>query len=178
MSTLSIAGVVLAAIVAAALLAASSRPDTFRITRSGSMKAPPERVFAQIDDFRAWGAWSPWEKIDPNLKRDFSGAARGKGAVYAWEGNKDVGSGRMEILEAVPSSRVSIKLDFLKPFEAHNAAEFQLAAEGGVTTVTWTMTGPSPFFMKVMGLFMDMDKMIGKEFEKGLANLKAVTEAK
>jgi len=171
-----IAGAVGLAVVVVLALAAS-RPDAFRIARSGSMKAPPERVLAQIADFRAWSAWSPWEKLDPRLKRTFSGAASGKGAVYAWEGNKDVGVGRMEILEATPS-RVAIQLDFLKPFEAHNAAEFALSADGGTTTVTWTMTGSSPFFMKVMGLFVDMDKMIGKNFEDGLASLKAVTEGK
>jgi uncharacterized protein YndB with AHSA1/START domain len=148
----------------------------FRIERSASIAAPPDKVFALIDDLRAWSVWSPWEKMDPALKKTYGGPRGGKGATYAWEGNKQVGSGRMEIAESSSPTRIVIALDFIKPFEAHNVAEFALAAKDGVTSVTWSMRGPSPFFWKVMGLFVDMDKMIGKNFEAGLADMKAAAE--
>lgn len=168
---------VLAFLVIAVLVAAALQPDTFRIQRSTLVNAPPEKVFALIDDFHAWGSWSPWEKLDPGLRRTHSGAPRGQGAVYAWEGNPKVGSGRMEILESTPPSRLLIKLDFLKPFEAHNQAEFSFTAEGGSTRVVWAMTGPQAFPMKAMGLFMNMDRMVGSDFEKGLASIKQIAEA-
>jgi len=168
---------VLAFLVVAILVAAALQPDSFRIQRSTLVNAPAEKVFALIDDFHAWGSWSPWEKLDPGLRRTHSGAPRGQGAVYAWEGNPKVGSGRMEILESTPPSRLIIKLDFLKPFEAHNQAEFALASEGGATRVTWAMTGPQAFPMKAMGLFMNMDRMVGGDFEKGLASIKQIAEA-
>ena len=171
-----IAAAVLVVVVAALLVYAATRPDSFRIERSAVIKAPPEKIFALINDLHQWTAWSPWEGIDPALKRSYSGAPSGKGAAYAWEGNNKVGSGRMEILESVPDSRIAIKLDFLKPFEAHNMAEFTLAPAGGGTTVTWAMSGPSPYVSKVMGLVFNMDKMVGGQFEQGLANLKAKTE--
>ncbi len=157
---------------AAVLVAASRQPDEFRVVRSATVKAPREKVFAIIEDFARWPDWSPWEKLDPAMKRERSGAARGKGAVYAWDGAK-VGAGRMEILEADAPAKVLIKLDFLKPFEAHNTAEFDLAAEGPDTRVTWAMSGRNTFIAKVMHVFMDMDKMIGGDFEKGLANMQA-----
>jgi len=166
--------ILLIAILAAV---AASRPDSFRVERQIQVAAPAEKLFPLIEDFHNWGAWSPWEKLDPELKRTFSGAAKGLGAIYAWEGNPKVGSGRMEVLEAVPSSRVLIKLDFLKPFEAHNLAEFTLTPEGSGTRVLWAMTGPQAFPLKVMGLFMSMDSMVGKDFEKGLASMKAAAEA-
>lgn len=172
---LTITGVVLL-LIAIALGVASSRPDTFRIQRTASINAAPEKLFPHIDDFHNWGGWSPWEHLDPDLKRTFSGAENGKGAIYAWEGNPKVGSGRMEILEATSPSRILIKLDFLKPFEAHNQAEFTLQGSGGSTQVVWAMTGPQAFPMKVMSLFMSMDSMVGKDFEKGLASLKALGE--
>lgn len=168
---------VLALLVVAVLLAAAIRPDSFRIERSTVVNAPPGRIFSLIDDFHAWGSWSPWEKLDPGLRRTHSGAASGKGSVYEWEGNPKVGSGRMEILESSPPSRLLIKLDFLKPFEAHNQAEFVFAAEGPSTRVTWAMTGPQAFPMKLMGLFMNMDRMVGSDFEKGLASIKQIAEA-
>jgi len=171
-----IAAAVLVVVVAALLVYAATRPDSFRIERSAVIKAPPEKIFALINDLHQWTAWSPWEGIDPALKRSYSGAPSGKGAAYAWEGNNKVGSGRMEILESVPASRIAIKLDFLKPFEAHNTAEFTLAPAGGGTTITWAMSGPSPYVSKVMGLVFNMDKMVGGQFEQGLANLKAKTE--
>lgn len=153
-----------------------TKPDTFRVERSGSMKAPPDKVFALIEDFHKWTSWSPWEHLDQNLKRTYGGAESGQGATYAWQGNAQAGEGRMEILEAAPASRVVIKIDFLKPFEAHNQVEFALSGEDGGTRVVWSMTGPQPFMMKIMSVFMSMDKMVGKDFEKGLASLKAVVE--
>jgi uncharacterized protein YndB with AHSA1/START domain len=154
-----------------------TRPNQFRVQRKAKINAPPERVFALLTDFHRWTSWSPWEALDPNLRRTHSGAASGAGAVYAWEGNKRVGEGRMEILEVRPSSKVTIKLDFLKPFEAHNTAEFTLVPSGGGTDVTWAMYGHNSLMLKAMSLFMPMDKMVGKDFEKGLDNLKRATEA-
>jgi len=162
--------------VAGVLGFAALQPDTFRVQRSASMKAPPEKVFAQINDFHNWGPWSPWEKLDLAMKKTHSGAASGKGAIYEWEGNKKVGKGRMEILEAASPSKILIKLDFLKPFEAHNTADFALEGQGDSTNITWGMNGQKPFMFKVMGLFMSMDKMIGKDFEAGLANIKGIVE--
>jgi uncharacterized protein YndB with AHSA1/START domain len=162
--------------VAAVLIAAAMKPDTFRIERSALVNAPAERIFPLIADFRRWPTWSPWETKDPNLKRTLSGAEEGKGAVYAWEGNKNVGSGRMEILEADAPGLIRIKLDFFKPFEAHNTAEFSLKPEGDATRINWAMIGPSPFMSKLMQVFMSFDAMVGKDFEAGLANLKRQTE--
>ena len=168
---------VIVAIAVIALLAyAATRADTFRIERSTSINAVPDAIFSLLTDFRRWAEWSPWEKLDPDLKRTHSGATDGKGAVYAWEGNKKVGAGRMEITQVVPPSRVVIKLDFLRPFEAHNVTEFTLAAGGTATRVIWAMTGVNNFMGKLMSVFMNMDKMVGKDFETGLANLKAVAE--
>jgi len=163
-------------IIAAVLALAATRPDTFRVERSTMIKAPPEKVYALIDDFHQWQQWSPWERLDPAMKRTHGGAPKGKGALYGWEGNKEVGKGQMEITEATPSSRVVIKLDFLAPFEAHNTAEFVLVTQGDATTVTWAMFGPNLFIGKVMSLFASMDSLVGKDFERGLANLKAVAE--
>jgi uncharacterized protein YndB with AHSA1/START domain len=170
-----VAGVVMV-LVAGVLVYATTRPDAFRIERMASIKAPPDRIFALINDFRSWRSWSPYEKLDPNMKRSLSGAPSGKGAVYAWESEGKAGAGRMEITDAAPPSKVAIKLDFTKPFEAHNWAEFTLDPEGDTTTVTWAMHGPSPYIAKVMGIFVDMDHMIGRDFETGLANLKALAE--
>ena len=156
---------------------ASTKPAEFTIQRTAPMKATPEKIQEQIVDFHKWSAWSPWEKIDPNLKRTYSGAPSGKGAIYEWEGNNEVGKGRMEIADIVPASKVTIKLDFFKPFEAHNTAEFTTAAKGDTTDVNWAMSGKNPLMAKVMCLFFDMDKMVGKDFERGLANLKTVVEA-
>lgn len=173
---LKIIAIVVAVLVAGLLVLAALKPDTFRVERKAVVKASPDQVRAQIADFRQWPAWSPWEKMDPGMKRTLGGAASGKGATYAWEGNSQVGKGRMEILEDTPS-KVQIQLDFLAPFEAHNMAEFTLAPVGADSTeVTWAMYGPSPFMTKVMQVFCSMDKMVGKDFEAGLANLKAVAE--
>lgn len=173
---LRIAGIVIVVLVAAVLLFAASRPDTFHVQRSASIKAPPEKVFALINDYRNWNAWSPWEKKDPALKRTFSATTSGKGATYAWEGNKDVGQGRMEIAEAVAPSSITIKLDFVQPFEAHNIVDFTLTPLADATTVTWAMRGDTPYFAKIIHVFIDMDSMVGKDFEAGLANLKAIAE--
>jgi uncharacterized protein YndB with AHSA1/START domain len=174
--TLIIIAVVLAIIIAVILILAATKPDTFRVERTAVVNAPADKVFTLIADFHQWLNWSPWEGRDPALKRSYSGAERGKGAVYAWDGNKNVGSGRMEILEATSPSTVVIQLDFLKPFEAHNTAEFTMLPQGGATSVIWVMQGPAPFLSKVMQVFMNMDRMIGRDFEAGLANLKTMTE--
>jgi hypothetical protein len=166
--------------IAAALLGllgyASTQPDTFVVERAVHIQAPPDKIYPYLADFRQWSAWSPWEKRDPAMQRRFSGAASGQGAVYAWEGNRDVGSGRMEIRSARPVSSVDLQLDFLAPFEAHNTATFTLVPQNGATAVTWTLQGPMPFLSKVIGVFVSMDQMVGKDFEVGLANLKAVAE--
>ena len=168
--------IVVVVLVGALLAFAATKPDTFRVQRAASIKAPPEKIFPLINDLHSWGAWSPWEKLDPAMKRTHSGAASGKGAVYQWEGNGEVGAGRMEIVEASPPSAVRIKLDFLKPFEAHNFAEFTLEPKGDATNVTWAMYGPNTYVSKLMSVFVSMDSMVGKYFESGLANLKAATE--
>jgi carbon monoxide dehydrogenase subunit G len=167
---------VVVGLVVAILLYAATKPDTFRVERQMSVKAPPEKIFPFINDFSRWGSWSPYEKKDPAMKRTFSGPAAGKGAVYEWAGDRNVGQGRMEIVESSPPSKVAIKLDFLKPFEAHNIAEFTLEPQGGSTNVTWAMRGPSPYAAKVMHVLFDMDRMVGPDFETGLANLKAISE--
>lgn len=158
------------------LIYAATRPDTFRLQRSITVSAPAEKIFPRINDFTSWRAWSPWETIDPALKRTYSGAPNGRGAVYEWTGNNQVGQGRMEIVESVPSSQITIKLDFIKPFEAHNTAQFTLAGRDGSTHVTWAMYGPQPFMAKLMSIFCMMERMVGPQFETGLANLKAITE--
>lgn len=147
---------------------------TFRIERSIHVAAQPAEIAPLIEDFRRWGSWSPWEKMDPALERNFSGQASGTGAVYEWNGRK-AGSGRMEIL-AARGDRIQIKLDFLKPFKASNQAEFTLAEKAGGTEITWAMFGPKTWISKVMGLFVSIDKMIGKDFEKGLADIKGLAE--
>ena len=173
---LKIMGIIVAVVIAGVLIFATTKPDIFRVQRSASIKAPPEKVFALINDFKAWGAWSPWEKKDPAMKRTFGTTTAGKGATYAWDGNKDVGQGSMEITEATPSSRIALKLDFIKPFEGHNTVEFTLAAQGDTTNVSWVMQGPTPYFAKIIHVFINMDNMVGKDFEAGLANLKAAAE--
>jgi carbon monoxide dehydrogenase subunit G len=168
--------IVVVVLIAAVLVYAATMPDSFSVQRTASIKAPPEKIFPLINDLHRWGSWSPWEKMDPEMKRTYSGSAAGKGAVYAWQGNSKVGEGRMEIADTSPPSKVTIKLDFLKPFEAHNTAEFTLEPKGDSTNVTWTMYGPSAYIHKVIGVFVSMDKMIGKDFEIGLANLKSAAE--
>ena len=166
---------IVALIIVALIVYAATKPNTFRIERNAGIKATPEKILALLEDFREWRKWSPWEELDPNLKRTYSGAEKGVGAVYAWEGNNKAGHGRMEILEASPR-RVRIKLDFLKPFKASNTAEFTLTPAGENTTVNWAMYGAQPFMVKLMGIFMDMEKMVGPDFEKGLAKMKRAAE--
>jgi hypothetical protein len=175
MKIIKIILIVLVLAVSGVLAFATTKPDNFRVQRSASIKAPPENISAVLSDFQAWKAWSPWEKMDPAMKRTYSGEPKGKGAKYAWAGNGEVGEGSMTITEAQPS-RVALDLDFVKPFEGHNKVVFTLAPKGDATEVTWDMQGPSPYITKVIQVFCDMDGMIGKEFEKGLADLKTVTE--
>lgn len=171
---LGLVAVIVVAVVIVLILAAR-QPDEFRIQRTATINAPAEKIVAHIDDFHEWSAWSPYEHLDPAMQRTFSGAPTGKGSIYEWNGNSDVGQGRMEILDAT-ADKVSIKLDFHKPMEASNIAEFALQPKGDATDVTWAMYGPMPFISKVMCVFFDMDKMIGPDFEKGLAALKTVSE--
>ena len=173
---LKIIGIVIVVVIAGVLILAATKPDTFRVQRAASIKAPPEKVFTLINDFNRWGAWSPWEKKDPAMKRTFGATTSGKGATYAWEGNKEVGQGRMEIAESVPPSKVALNLDFVKPFQAHNLVEFTLEPKGDTTNVTWAMQGDTPYFAKIIHVFINMDKMVGKDFEAGLTNLKAIAE--
>src|ERR1700730_9263790 len=175
LEVIAIVAVVLAIVVAVVLILALTKPDVFRVQRAAATQAPPERIFSLINDFHQWGNWSPWEHRDPAMKRTFSGNESGKGAVYAWDGNKNVGAGRMEILDAV-LPKIVIKLDFINPFEGHNTAEFTMLPRGGATDVTWTMYGATPLLGKVMHVFINMDRMIGKDFEAGLANLKKAVE--
>jgi uncharacterized protein YndB with AHSA1/START domain len=173
---IAIIAVVLAVAIAIILILAVTKPDRFSVQRATTIKAPAERIFPLINDFHQWGGWSPYENRDPAMKRSYSGAASGKGAVYAWDGNSNVGSGRMEILDASAPAKIVIKLDFFKPFEGHNTAEFTMLPQGDATSVTWLMHGPAPFISKVMQVFMNIDTMVGKDFEAGLANLKNLTE--
>jgi uncharacterized protein YndB with AHSA1/START domain len=155
---------------------AASKPDEFTVRRSTRIRATPDRIFPLIDDFHNWAAWSPWEKMDATMTKTFTGAPSGKGAVYEWSGNSKVGQGRMEIIDAAPPRNVGIKLDFMRPFKASNISEFTLEPQGDSTDVAWSMRGASPFMMKVMGVFMNMDNLVGRDFETGLANLKASAE--
>ncbi len=159
-----------------ALLAyAFTRPNTFRVQRSMRIAAPPQVIASHIADFREWSAWSPYEKLDPAMQRTFSGPTRGVGAVYEWNGNSKAGAGRMEIIEDKPE-RVAFKLEFTRPMRANNVAAFDFVPEGGQTNVAWSMEGPAAYVMKLMGVFMNMDNMIGRDFETGLGNLKRICE--
>lgn len=168
---------VLAAAIVLFLGYAATRPDTFHVERSASIAAPAAAIYAHVVDFRRWQAWSPWEKLDPAMKRELGGPETGVGATYAWEGNSDVGKGKMTITAAEPPSKLAVRLEFLEPFASTSVATFALAPEGEGTRVTWSMDGDQNFLAKVMCIFMDMDKLIGGDFEKGLASLKQVSEA-
>jgi uncharacterized protein YndB with AHSA1/START domain len=163
--------VVLGAVVAYA----ATRPDRMHVARQARIQAPAERIFPLIADFRSWALWSPYEKLDPAMQRHFAGAEKGEGAIYEWAGTGKAGAGRMEITETTPD-RIRIALDFTRPMRTSNVAEFTLVPDGDATRVEWAMDGPAPLVARVMGLFLDMDKLIGGDFETGLANLKAATE--
>ncbi|MGH3054370.1 MAG: SRPBCC family protein [Gaiellaceae bacterium] len=154
----------------------ATRPAQFRVVRSGSVSAPPSVVYAQIADFHNWPAWSPWEHLDPAMTRSITGAASGVGAIYDWTGNDKVGQGRMTIMDATPDQKVSIKLEFMKPFQATNVTTFALTPNSDGTSVEWSMEGRNNFVSKAMCIFMPMDKMVGGDFERGLASLKQVAE--
>ena len=170
---IAIAVIVIFAVIAGM---AMMQPDTFTVTRSIAIKAPPEKIIPLVNDFHNWQSWSPWENLDPAMQRTFTGPNSGTGAVYAWNGNSDVGQGRMEITGQQLPSNVTIKLDFIEPMASSNVTEFTLVPQGDTTTVNWSMKGPMMFVTKIMSVFTSMDKMIGNDFEKGLAKMKAVAE--
>jgi hypothetical protein len=166
------------AILAIFSIVVALQPPDFAVSRSASMATPPAAAFAQVNDFHRWEAWSPWAKLDPAMKKKFDGPAAGTGALYSWEGNDQVGEGRMTIIDSRPGELVRIKLEFLKPFAATNETDFTFKGDAAQTTVTWTMSGRKNFIQKAFCLFMDMDKMVGGDFEKGLAQMKSAAEAK
>jgi polyketide cyclase/dehydrase/lipid transport protein len=168
--------IVLLVLIGAVLVFGASRPDAFRVQRTAHIRASPGKIAPFIEDFHRWGTWSPWESLDPAMKRTYSGAPRGVGAVHEWEGNRNVGAGRMQITEVAPT-RITIALDFLRPFAAHNVATFTLVPSGEGTQVTWAMDGRHAYVAKVVGLFVNMDRMVGSYFETGLARLRTATEA-
>jgi hypothetical protein len=170
-----IIAIVIAVVIAAVLVYAAFQPDSFRVERSASIKASPDKIHPLIDDLHSMQTWSAWEKVDPGMKRAHSGAARGVGAVYEWEGNNDIGQGRMEITGSSPSL-ITIRMDFIKPFAAQNTLEFTLKPEGDATRVTQAIFGPMPYLSKLFGIFCSMDKMIGEKFEESLAALKTAAE--
>jgi uncharacterized protein YndB with AHSA1/START domain len=167
----------LAVIVVVLVVIVALQPSEFRVVRSATISAPPPAVFAEVNDFHKWEAWSPWAKLDPAAKNSFDGPAAGTGAIFNWSGNNEVGEGRMTITESRPSDLIRIKLDFTKPFEATNTTEFTFKPEGNQTVVTWSMFGTNNFVAKAFCLFNSMDKMVGGQFEKGLASMKSIAEA-
>lgn len=168
---------ILVLVVAVFAVLVAMQPSEFRIQRSATIAAPAPAVFAQVNDFHNWEAWSPWAKLDPSATNSFEGAPAGTGASFAWAGNSKVGEGRMTIVESRPSELVRIKLQFLKPFAATNTAEFTFKPEGDHTAVTWSMYGHNNFMARAVGLVMNMDQVVGGEFEKGLTSMKSVAEA-
>jgi uncharacterized protein YndB with AHSA1/START domain len=167
---------ILAIAIAAVLILAATKPNKLRVERTATIKAPAETIFPLINDFRKWRTWSPYETKDPAMKRTYGGAESGKGATYAWDGDRNVGSGRMEILDVSAPQKIVIKLDFFTPFEGHNTAEFTMLPQEDGTHVTWLMHGPANFMSRLIQVFINLDNMIGKDFEAGLANLKKVVE--
>jgi uncharacterized protein YndB with AHSA1/START domain len=165
-----------AVVIAAILIYAATKPDVFRVQRSATIAAPADKIFPHLNDYQRWPAWSPYEKKDPAMKRTFSGPATGPGAIYEWDGDKNVGMGRIEITEVSPNARLVFNLDMLKPFKAHNKGELTLEPRGNATVVTWAMYGRTPYLAKIMHVFCNMDRMVGGDFEKGLADLKTISE--
>ena len=176
MGVLKTAGIVAALAIAGVLIAAATRSDTFRVQRSASIKAAPEKIFPLIDDLHRFNTWNPFAQQDPNLKGSYSGAASGKSAAYTFAGNGNVGKGTIEIIDSAPASRVTMTLHMLAPFETRNTVQFLLEPQGDGTRVTWAMQGSVPYFAKIIHLFIDMDRMVGSEFDAGLASLKAIAE--
>ena len=172
---IGIIAAVLAVGIIGVLAYATTRPDDFRVQRTAAIKAPPDKIFPFINDFRRWTVWSPFEKVDPDMKRTYGAVSAGPGATYAWDGDKNIGAGSMTMVDSSPA-KVIIRLDFLRPFEAHNIAEFTLVPAGDSTNVTWSMHGPVPYFAKIIHMFMNMDRMVGGQFDAGLADLKAAAE--
>jgi uncharacterized protein YndB with AHSA1/START domain len=172
---LAIIAAVLVLAVGALLALAAMKPDTFRVARSTTIHATPEKIFPLIADMHQFNTWNPYARKDPNLKGTYSGPASGKGAAFAWE-SKEVGTGSMEVTDTAPPSNVAMRLDFVKPFEAHNNVDFTLVPKGDATEVTWAMGGHVPFVGKVMHVLINMDRMVGGDFEAGLANLKTLAE--
>lgn len=168
--------IVLLLIIVAFVAVVAMQPSDFRVSRSATIAAPPAVVFGHVNNLKQWNDWSPWAKRDPNMKTTYEGPESGEGAVYAWAGNQEVGEGRMTITASRPAEAVEMKLEFLKPMEATNEVEFKFAPEGDQTRVTWSMLGRNNFVGKAFCLFMDMDKMVGGDFEKGLADLKTISE--
>jgi hypothetical protein len=176
MKTLTVVALVAVVALAALLMYAASRPDTFAVQRTATIAASADRIHPLINDLRRFNTWNPYERKDPKLTGSYRGSASGPGAAYDFAGNGEVGKGSIEITESQAPHRVAMKLDMLEPFEAHNQVEFTLVPRGAETEVTWAIRGPANFISKLMGLFFDMDKMIGRDFEAGLANLKTVAE--
>jgi len=173
--TIAIIAIVIALLIAAVLVFAASKPDTFSVRRSTAVNASQEKIFPHLNDLHAHQAWSPFEK-DPAMKRTHSGAPSGKGAVYEWDGNREVGKGRIAITDSAPPSKVVLALEMIKPFPANNVVEFTLEPRGTATNVTWEMRGKQPFMAKLMSTFINCEKMVGSQFELGLAKLKAIAE--
>jgi hypothetical protein len=171
-------GIVLLVLIIALGIAIATRPDTFRVERSATIAAPAGALFGYLNDFHQWPQWSPWEKLDPDMQRTFSGAQSGVGARYAWLGNSKAGQGSMHMTESNPNDRVALDLDFIKPFKSSNVIEFTLKPSGSATQVTWTMSGNNTTMTKAFSLIASMDKLVGKDFDKGLANLKALAEVR
>jgi len=167
---------VLAGLVGGLLLYAATRPDTFRVERHVLIDRPAADIFPLLENFHEWPKWSPWEDLDPGLKRTYGGADRGKGAIYEWEGNSKAGKGHMEIIRSDAPAHITIDLSFIRPFKAENAAAFDLEPQGSSTEVSWAIYGPLPFVSKLMSVFVSMDKLLGRDFEKGLGKLKMVAE--
>ena len=176
-SALTNALIAVVAVVAVFLVVVALQPSDFQVTRSTSVAATASAVFPLVNDMHQWAVWSPWDKVDPGMKRTFEGPASGVGAVYGWSGNNDVGEGHMTITESKPHELVRIKLEFIKPFAGTNDVQFSFKPDGARTDVTWTMTGQKNFVSKAICMFMSMDKMVGGQFEKGLADMKAAAEA-
>jgi len=169
--------IAVAIVILGFVIVVAMQPSEFRIARIATMAAAPADVFAQVNDFHKWEAWSPWAKLDPNMKQTDEGAPAGVGAIHSWNGNNKVGEGRMTIMESRPNDLIRIKLEFMRPFRATNTAEFTFEPQGNQTVVTWAMTGRNNFMFKAFGMFMNMDKLLGNDFEKGLASMKSVVEA-